>query len=76
MKLQPTVYLMFFILFIVVSKNNKENEHLIDIFTSEDLSYGKYLTVYFLVSHCLLYNKLGYECFCFELRIQTMKYMI
>jgi hypothetical protein len=37
MKLQATVYLMFFLLYKVVSKNNKENEHLIDIFTSEDL---------------------------------------
>jgi hypothetical protein len=36
MKLQATVYLMFFY-YIVVSKNNKENEHLIDIFTSGDL---------------------------------------
>ena len=37
MKLQATVYLKCSFYYIVVSKNNKENEHLIDIFTSEDL---------------------------------------
>ena len=31
------------------------NDHVIDIFTSE--GYGKYLTVYFSLCHCLLYNK-------------------
>jgi hypothetical protein len=54
MKLQATVYLMFFLLYsIVVSKNNKENEHLIDIFTSGDLVMENISLCIFCVWHCL-----------------------
>jgi hypothetical protein len=42
--------------YIVVSKNNKENEHLIDIFTSGDLVMEKIsLCISVGVRHCLYY---------------------
>ena len=40
-------------IYIVVSKNNKENEHLIDIFTSGDLVMENISLCIFCVWHCL-----------------------